>query len=96
MGQAIVESDFGTDSAYYLAQHPDEAKAIAQLSPIRQIAAIGKLEAKVTQPAARKTTEAPPPITPAGSKAKADKDPNQMTDAEFAAWRKRQIAQRSA
>lgn len=94
MGQAIVESDHGADIAYYLAQHPDEAKAIAQLSPIRQIAAIGRLEAKVTQPAARKTTEAPAPITPAGSKAKAEKDPAQMTDAEFAAWRKRQIAQR--
>lgn len=95
MSQAIVESDLGADIAYYLAQHPDDAKAIAQLSPIRQIAAIGKLEAVVSAVPAKKVTEAPAPITPTGSKAKAEKDPAQMTDAEFAAWRKRQIAQRA-
>lgn len=95
MSQAIVESDLGADIAYYLAQHPDEAKAIAQLSPIRQIAAIGKLEAVVSAVPAKKVTEAPAPITPTGSKAKAEKDPAQMTDAEFAQWRKRQIAQRA-
>ena len=94
MGQAIVESDFGTDIAYYLAQHPDEAKAIAQLSPIRQIAAIGKLEAKVTQPVARKLTEAPAPITPAGSKAKAERDPDGMSTKEWLAWRNAQIKKR--
>lgn len=95
MSRAIVESDFGADIAYYLAQHPDEAKAIAQLSPTRQIAAIGKLEVVVSAVPAKKVTEAPAPITPTGSKAKAEKDPAQMTDAEFAAWRKRQIAQRA-
>lgn len=94
MSQAIVESDFGADIAYYLAQHPDEAKAIAQLSPIRQVAAIGKLETVVSAPPAKKVTQAPAPIVPTGSKAKADKDPSAMTDAEFAQWRKRQIAQR--
>ena len=94
MGQAIVESEVGTDIAYYLAQHPDEAKRIASLSPIRQIAEIGKLEDRVSKPAPKALTKAPEPITPAGSRAKAEKDPSQMTDAEFAKWRKAQIAQR--
>lgn len=94
MSQAIVESDVGADIAYYLAQHPDEAKAIANLSPIRQIAAIGRLEEKVIKPPPRKTTEAPPPIKPAGSKSQTDKDPSEMSAAEFAAWRKKTIAAR--
>lgn len=95
MWNAMMESDVGPDISYYLAKHPDEASRIAQLSPIRQIAEIVKLEAKVSEPPVKKVTEAPAPITPTGSKAKADKDPAQMTDAEFAAWRKRQIAQRA-
>lgn len=94
MSQAIVESDVGADIAYYLAQHPDEAKAIAQLSPIRQIAAIGRLESKVSAPIVKKVTNAPAPITPTGSKATVTKDPSAMTDAEFAQWRKKQIEQR--
>ena len=94
MGQAIVESDVGTDIAYYLAQNPDEAKRIASLSPIRQIAEIGKLEDRVSKPAAKALTKAPEPITPTGSRAKADKDPSQMSDKEFAEWRRKQIAKR--
>lgn len=94
MSQAIVESDHGADIAYYLAQHPDEARRIAQLSPIRQVAEVGKLEIKVSAPPPKQVTQAPPPIVPAGSKAKAEKDPSQMTDAEFAQWRRKQIAQR--
>ena len=94
MSQAIIESDQGAEITYYLAHHPDEAKSIALLSPIRQIAAIGKLEAKLSQPPPKKVTEAPPPITPAGSKAKAEKQPHEMTPKEFNEWRRRVIAQR--
>ena len=96
MSQAIVESEAGADIAYYLGLHPEEAKRIAQLSPIRQIAEIGKLESKVLTPAVKRPTSTPPPITPIGTKASAEKDPSKMTDSEFAQWRKRQIAQRAA
>ena len=94
MRQAIIESDMGADIAYWLAKNPTRAKEIAGMSPVRQIAAIGRVEAELSVPKPKVTTQAPPPITPAGSKAKAERDPSQMTDAEFAAWRKRQIAQR--
>lgn len=94
MGQAIVESDYGADIAYYLAQHPEDAKRIASLSPIRQIVEIGKLEDRVSKPAPKAITKAPEPITPAGSRAKADKNPSEMSPSEFAAWRKRVIARR--
>lgn len=94
MRQAIVESDFGADIAYFLAHHPEEAKRIAQLSPIRQIAEIGKLELKASAPVVKRPTATPPPVNPIGTKAKAEKDPLDMTPTEFAKWRKGQIKQR--
>ena len=92
MQQAIVESDVGPKLAYYLATHPDEAADLADLSPVAVIRALTRIEDKLAKPV--KASSAPDPITPVGSKAKAEKDPSSMTDSEFAAWRKRQIAQR--
>jgi hypothetical protein len=45
---AIVESELGPEVAYYCATNPEEAKRIAALSPIRQVAEFGKLEALLT------------------------------------------------
>jgi DNA repair exonuclease SbcCD ATPase subunit len=52
---------------------------------------------QLTQKAAAKPTQAPPPqpVTKVGAKATVTKDVSQMTDKEFAAWRQRQIKQRS-
>lgn len=94
MRQAILESEQGADVAYWLAKNPAKAKEIASLSPGRQIAAIGRIEAEINAPKPKAVTQAPPPITPAGSKAKADKEPHEMSPSEFAAWRKRVIAAR--
>lgn len=94
MSQAIIESDAGADILYYLAQHPDEAKAIARLSPIRQITEIGKLEIKVSTPVVRKPSETPPPVTPVGAKAKAERDPDKMPYKEWVKWREEQAKKR--
>jgi len=52
-----------------------------------------KLQAKV--PKATKASKAPPVVTKAPSKGvRVGKDPHEMTDAEYAAWRRKQIAQR--
>jgi hypothetical protein len=42
--QYMVESDFGGDLGYYFAKNPDAFEALTKLSPIKAIAAIGKLE----------------------------------------------------
>lgn len=72
----IKQSDYGTDIAYYLAQHPNEAEKIKALHPIRAIAAIRDIEAGFEKPkqqpaqapaAPSETVErvgAPAPITP--------------------------------
>jgi hypothetical protein len=77
---------------YHLAQNVKEAARIAQLSPAGQFRELIKLEAKLAAPPTPTKTGAP--IVPAGAKATVQKDPEDMTYAEFCAYRKRQIAQR--
>lgn len=89
---ALIESDSPAKLMAHLAANPEEVDRIAGLSPARQAAEIGKLEAKLAS--APKVSKAPPPITPIGGNRGGDKDPAQMTDLEFAKWRKAQIAQR--
>lgn len=68
MAEAILDSELGTKLALHLTQHPDEASRIATLSPARQAAEIGKLEAKLSPVASKKPSNAPDPIRPVGGK----------------------------
>lgn len=91
MRDAIIESEMGPKIAYWLANNPQEAQKIAGMSPFQTVAAIGRIEERLESQAKapKKTTSAPPPVKPVGSKASATKDPGQMTDAEYAEWRKK-------
>lgn len=89
---AIIDSDTPAKLMAHLAQNPDEAERIARLSPARQAAEIGKLETKLAS--APKVSNAPAPIKPIGGAQGGTKNPSEMTDAEFAKWRRSQIAQR--
>ena len=89
MQQAIMESDIGPKLAYYLASNPDEAAEIGKMSAIGSIRALGRIEERLAnQKIAITTTSAPPPIKPVGTRATVKKDPGQMSDAEYAKWRK--------
>lgn len=72
----IRDSDVGADIAYHLASNPAEAKRIATLDNWAQVRAFGNLEGrfqaeaaaratKASEPAAKKITEAPVPISQA-------------------------------
>ena len=93
---AIMRSENGEDVAYHLGKHPEEARAIIALRPMDQVLAIGALSAKLKAepPKPRTPSNAPAPIRPVGGTAVTTKDPSDMTDAEFAKWRRSQIAQR--
>lgn len=72
MQEAIIQSNVGYKVAYHLANNPDETKRIAALSPARQAAEIGKIEASLDvrgKPATvvRRVSTAPEPISPLGS-----------------------------
>jgi hypothetical protein len=96
MEQAIYDSDVGPHLAYYLATHEDEALALAKMNPISAVRSLGRIEAKIENGFYKKAqkSNAPEPSVPAGTQAKVTKNPSEMTDAEFAAWRKSYIKNR--
>ena len=77
----------------------DEAASISKMNALQAGRAIAKIELKIAAAksnAKPKPSNAPAPIEPVrGGGVAMEKDPAQMTDAEFAAWRRRQIAQRN-
>lgn len=95
MMNAILRSPKGADVAYHLGKNLDLAAQIAGLDPISAAIRIGEIAASITRPTPKKTTGAPPPINPVGGSARTTKDPSQMTDAEFNAWRREQIKRRA-
>jgi hypothetical protein len=92
MGQFIINVPDGMDIAYYLAKNPQESARISRLDPFNASIEMADIRAKIKAPV--KKSSAPPPINPLKGKASATKDPSEMTDAEFAAWRKQQIKNR--
>lgn len=99
MASVIMESELGPQVAYYLAENEDKARAIAQMPPIIQAREIGRIEARLeaakAPPPKPVVSKAPPPAPKLDATEPAiDKDPENMSDAEFAKWRRRQIAQR--
>lgn len=87
--RAILElgdNGVGQKVLYHLAKNPDEAERIAKLSPTRQVIEIGKLEDKVTPP--KKTSNAPPPVSSVKGASAIQGYRDNMSDAEYKAWRK--------
>lgn len=93
MQQTILESDKGADLAYWLGSNPEESARIAKLSPFAAAKELGKIEARFeAKPEPKKqapVSKAPPPITPLASQSPAGstKSPDEMTLAEYEAWR---------
>lgn len=84
MLQAALDSDKGADILYYLATNVEEAEEVAAMS-IRQLDRwIGRMEAKLATPPAKKVSKAPPPVSSArGSGGKYTADP---ATSDFAAF----------
>ena len=101
MAETIQNSDIGPDIAYYLGANAKEADRISHLSPILQAKEIGRIEAKLSsEPPAKRTTSAPPPITPVTSRASGNPsydttDPRSIKSMSASEWieadRQRQI-----
>lgn len=56
MADAIKTSEDGPAVAYHLANNPDEARRIAALHPISQVRELGRIEARLSAPAAPATS----------------------------------------
>ena len=86
--EVIGYSEHGPAVVDYLAQHLDEADRIARLQPHLAALHLGRIEAKVSAPKPKPVTNAPnPPPTLSGGKATVTKNPDEMTQAEWLAWR---------
>jgi hypothetical protein len=91
MAEAILESDLADKIVKHLYSNQEEAERISNLSPARQAVEIGKLEVKLSSPAPVKKSGAPAPITPIAAKTASLNDyRDDMSDAEFAKWRREQ------
>lgn len=84
MGQTIKEADDGPEIAYYLAQHKDEHDRISKLSPMKVIYEIGRISTKLAAPPTPAPAPKPKPISPIRARNNSgDKDPADMTTAEY-------------
>lgn len=68
MAGIITDSEVGHEVAYHLGNNPDEAAKIAQLPPLKQAAAVAKIEARLSVKPAKKISKAPAPVNPVGAK----------------------------
>lgn len=91
MQDAILRAPNGADIAYYLGKHPQEAERIAALDPFSALVEMGRLSATVTRPKPKAATTAPAPISPVGTAAKAESDPDKMSTQEWLRWRNAQL-----
>jgi hypothetical protein len=69
LAETLIDSDQAAQLMAYMSAHPEDVARIAALSPARQAAEIGKLETKLAT--APKTSKAPAPISPIGSRGSA-------------------------
>jgi len=67
MAHALVESDVSAKLMAYMTSNPDEVDRINALSPVKQAAEMGKLEAKLASAPAVKAPKAPAPISTVGN-----------------------------
>ncbi len=97
--EAITESELGPQLLHELAQDPEEFDRINTLGVTAAAKAIGRLESKIEAKVSsskeekkeakpKSTTKAPPPLQAIKAKgATATKDPMQMSQKEYEAWR---------
>jgi len=97
---AVRDSPINAELRYYLATHQDEFEDIVDTSksrPVRAAQMIGLIErelmAKSKKPA--KTTNAPDPRKPVGSRGSAERDPEKMSMQEFAKWDAARLASKN-
>lgn len=98
MADEIRLSEIGPEIAYHLAKNPEVASEISTLSDRETVRRMTLLESSIKSEKAKKGESVskappPPPKLPKGEEG-LDKDPANMSDSEFAKWRRKQISNR--
>lgn len=93
--EAIGLNERGPEIVHYLATHLDEADRISRLPPHIAAVQLGRIEAQVSAAKPKTVTNAPnPPPTLGGGKATVTKNPDDMSQAEWLAWRNTSLKKR--
>jgi hypothetical protein len=95
MVEALIDSDNAARLMHHMSANPDDVDRIAKLSPARQAAELGKLEATLASKPPLKTSKTPDPIgdpTARGNTTVVPNDPAKMTHEQYRAWRQKQGA----
>ena len=93
--ETILESDDGPAVAYHLAKNPTELYRLNAMSERQQVLELGRISARLSAKVPeRKVTQAPPPAPAVKATGSGSKSVSDMTDKEYADFRKRQDAQR--
>lgn len=88
IAQALIDSDAAPQLMAYMASNPDDIERISKLSPARQAAELGKLEARLST--VKQHKEPPPPIrTVNGGGTVNHSDPSKMPMDQYIEWRKK-------
>lgn len=102
MREAIVDSEMGPQVAYYLAENPDKAILISQMSAVGQAREIGRIEARLETEKAKPAVAvskapAPVPTIEASEPAVTVKPDSPESDEKWSAdeWRRRREKQLS-
>ena len=96
MAAATQTGENGPALRYYLAKNPEISASLASMAPLDMARELGRIEAtKLVKETAPKISNAPKPVPKiAATSNKVTTDPLKMTDAQFAKWRQKQIANR--
>jgi hypothetical protein len=103
VAEVILETDDPPAIAYYLGQNPQEAAAIAQMTPHQIGRAIGRIEAKLSappasdaprQPEPKTVTKAPAPVTTLSGSPAVKKSYDEMSPKEYDAARRKERAEK--
>lgn len=79
----LAPSENAAEVAYYLASNPVTAGQIAEMDPISQARALGRLEAQVSAPKPKTVSTAPDPVSPIKGKAAPNRKAEEMSYQEF-------------
>ena len=91
LGEAIADSEQPAKLLAYLGKNPEAAESLQGLTAAQLGRRIARMEAEMSTP---KPSKAPRPLDPIKGQSEVTKDPAEMSDKEFAAWRREQIAKR--
>lgn len=88
--RVFLEAGEAAPIAFHNLAKEGKLEALMQMSPAKAAIEIGRAAAQAVKP--KPTTKAPAPMSPAKGTASGTKDPSQMTDEEFNAWRRASVA----